>query len=186
LNSSGSNDLVCVQFVRITCVCRLIKPFPQRVCRARDHRVRTATPMAHIDCQRAVRNRLDHQCSVGASYDTLLASHRQGRKPLPCPDPPHASSPSGPCRRCHYGNSAGAGYYLSPANHARAGVGAPRGPDTLPAGSNRGPNARLDGFARAPIVQRSAEQSLGRRIGEPARGRSVLTPASLGTEDRRL
>jgi hypothetical protein len=54
LNSSRNKRSGFRQFVRITCICRYVNPSRIASARATGHRVRTATPIAHIDCQRAL------------------------------------------------------------------------------------------------------------------------------------
>jgi len=85
-----SNDLVLS--VRPNHVYAEFQTLPETPLRAPGHRVRTATPIAHIDCQRASPTVGNQRRSVGALQHTQIRPHRQGTTELPA-TPHHPSTP---------------------------------------------------------------------------------------------
>src|SRR5262249_23630921 len=113
--SSFETADICCQVVRITLMCR-VKTHPRSPSvEAPDHRVRTATPFAHIDYQRAFRQAqpLKFRGSL-ESYPADTASSR-GIVTSDLAQPPRQL----PCGT-RYGNSAGASLYHPRDRYARA------------------------------------------------------------------
>jgi hypothetical protein len=99
-------------------VCR-DKPIPGRPLGRPDQRVRTVTPIAHVDCQRAATNFPAGDIRRQPLILNRSSSHRQGAGQLPRPVSTHPKSPLPDLPGGVYGDSAGGGAYPRQAVSAR-------------------------------------------------------------------